>query len=136
MELEKPDPAIFHRALQLTNSLPEHTIHIGDSYEYDVQGANQAGLRAVLIDRNGEQFMSKYDSRKELAPRDVVARAIDSELKKTGADCVYLDISHQDGDFIKKRFPGIYGKLIEEGFDLTKEPIPVVPAAHYICGGI
>lgn len=94
------------------------------------------GEGAILVDAKGERFMPEVDERAELAPRDVVARAIDNILKRTGAECVYLDLSHQPADFIKERFPGIYRKLLEAGYDLTKEPIPVVPAAHYACGGI
>ncbi len=85
---------------------------------------------------SGERFMPRHDERAELAPRDVVARAIDFEMKKRGLDCVYLDISHKGEEFVRGHFPNIHAKCLEFGIDITREPIPVVPAAHYSCGGL
>ncbi len=92
------------------------------------------GGRLLLPD--GSRFMHRFDPREELAPRDVVARAIDHEMKRLGADCVFLDISHQSPEFIAGHFPTIMDRCAELGIDITRQPIPVVPAAHYTCGGV
>lgn len=94
------------------------------------------GEGARLIDSRGRAFMADYHPLKDLAFRDVVARAIDTEMKKWGDDCVFLDITHRSAKFLQDRFPNIYNKCRSLGIDITKDPIPVVPAAHYMCGGI
>ena len=94
------------------------------------------GEGAILTSLAGERFMENEDPRKELAPRDIVARAIDRTMKSTGDKHVYLDITHVDADRVRKRFPNIHARLMELGIDMTRSPVPVVPAAHYLCGGV
>src|SRR6195952_2130477 len=94
------------------------------------------GFGGILKRTNGEEFMQEYDDRKSLAPRDIVARAIDAEIKKSGEDFVYLDIRHRSKNDILAHFPNIYAKCLEIGIDMTKDMIPVAPACHYMCGGV
>ena len=94
------------------------------------------GFGGILKRTNGEEFMGEYDERKSLAPRDIVARAIDAEIKRSGEDFVYLDIRHRNKKDILAHFPNIYAKCLDIGIDMTRDMIPVAPACHYMCGGV
>lgn len=133
--------AMVHRArgairdMEFVQFHPTALYHPGDRPTFLITEAIR-GYGAVLRCRDGREFMYKYDKRGSLAPRDIVARAIDNEMKTRGHDFVYLDVTHKDPEETRKHFPNIYKKCLELGIDITKDYIPVSPTQHYLCGGI
>jgi len=125
MEFMQFHPTCLYN-LQVKNFLITEAVR-GEGGQLKIPGGVEGG---------GERFMPRFDERAELAPRDIVARAIDHEIKRLGLDYVHLDISHRDADFVIAHFPNIYERLLGLGIDITREPIPVVPAQHYTCGGV
>jgi len=133
--------AMVHRARGIIRDMefvqfhPTALYHPGERPSFLITEAMR-GYGALLRTSDGKEFMLKYDARGALAPRDIVARAIDNEMKNRGDDCVYLDVRHKDAEETKNHFPNIYQHCLDLGIDITKDMIPVAPAAHYLCGGI
>ncbi len=134
--------AMVHRAKGMIKDMefvqfhPTALFHVGETHPAYLITEAMRGYGGILRLPNGEEFMQKYDPRLSLAPRDIVARAIDNEMKIHGLDHVCLDVTHKDAEETKHHFPNIYAKCLSIGIDITKEYIPVAPCAHYMCGGI